>query len=307
MTWYHSPMVAFDLETDTSDSKQARIVSGYGGAVTGNPLAEVNTWGGVEWLIDPGVEISEDAVKIHGITTEHARAHGMDPVEGIRGIQRHLVELATDGGRQLGLKLDGPWDSPESLDALANAVSSRDEMVTTWPIVGMNIAYDLTVLHRDALRHGVTPWRDLCERLKISTPCVDVYVIDRKIDQYRDAFLPSGGKNASQPRVGLRNLASLCRVYGVRHDKAHDAAGDALAAARVAVRLGRLSPYLAGLSTERLHELQIEWRRTQCANTQASLRRLGRRNAVVDPCWPICLPEAHPEECTQEGLFSVDA
>lgn len=141
------------------------------------------------------------------------------------------------------------------------------------PIVVMNGVFDLTVLDRELRRNGLTPITDRLGRMP--GPVVDILVIDRFMDQYRR---------------GKRRLADLCEVYGVRHDGAHDATNDALAAARVAYMMGqrgqqalndldavarlyqeRRYPYeiaqswakLAQVPVDRLHEGQIHWYRQQ--------------------------------------------
>ena len=44
------------------------------------------------WLIDPGVEIPAEATAVHGITTEHARAHGTPAPDAIAQIRQALVD-----------------------------------------------------------------------------------------------------------------------------------------------------------------------------------------------------------------------
>ncbi len=73
------------------------------------------------WLIDPGVEIPAESTAVHGITTEHARAHGQQPEDAL----------------------------PQLLDAL------REEFDAGSVIVVMNAPYDLTVLAAEAHRCGL--------------------------------------------------------------------------------------------------------------------------------------------------------
>ncbi len=65
-----SRMLSFDLETTTYKPLEARIVTSALVRIDGR---DVDT---VEMLADPGVEIPEEASKIHGISTEKARAEG---------------------------------------------------------------------------------------------------------------------------------------------------------------------------------------------------------------------------------------
>ncbi|MFC3848568.1 3'-5' exonuclease [Corynebacterium hansenii] len=63
-------MFAFDLETTGTDPHQCRIVTSALVRIDGGPPQAR------ELLADPGVEIPAAAAEVHGITTEHARAHG---------------------------------------------------------------------------------------------------------------------------------------------------------------------------------------------------------------------------------------
>lgn len=67
-----SRMLSFDLETTSANPAHARIVTSALITIDG---AKSETY---TELADPGVEIPEEAAKIHGITTDHARAHGRD-------------------------------------------------------------------------------------------------------------------------------------------------------------------------------------------------------------------------------------
>ncbi len=63
-------MFAFDLETTGRDPRTCRIVT--------SALIRISKAGAEpkELLADPGVEIPAEATAVHGISTEHARAHG---------------------------------------------------------------------------------------------------------------------------------------------------------------------------------------------------------------------------------------
>ena len=285
-------MIPFDLETTGVDPKTARPVTGFACVVNADPEAETHRWGDSQWLIDPGVEIPEGATEKHGITTAHARESGVSSESGVRSMTRRLVELVTLEGLSPPHLCDlfscGEWDDPATLFEFTE--SHEVKPAVTAPIVGMNVAYDLTIMHRDALRHGVMSLVEITKTLNLTVPCIDVYVLDKHVDPYRKGF---------------RNLGALCETYRVPLDNAHNAEADALATARVAVRLGMWSPYLAEMPILTLHDNQVGWRRTQCVNLQAYFRRSGKKDAVVDPCWPVCLPENHPEEMTDAilGLF----
>lgn len=114
MSWHQSCMVSFDLETTSPLPEEARIVTATVVRICG---AQVESR---EWLVDPGIEIPEGASAIHGISTEVARARGVDPAEACAEITDELYQA---------------WD--------------RDE-----PVIIMNAPYDLTVLDREMRRYN---------------------------------------------------------------------------------------------------------------------------------------------------------
>lgn len=136
------------------------------------------------------------------------------------------------------------------------------------PLVIMNAPYDLTLLDREARRYGIKTLSDTVGRdLRV----VDPKVIDKALDMYRP---------------GKRTLTDLCRHYQVKLDGAHTADADAVAACRVAWRLGQKYPKLAGLSLEELHAQQIDWHAVWAADFQQHLRSKGKSD-VIDGSWPL--------------------
>jgi DNA polymerase-3 subunit epsilon len=93
------------------------------------------------------------------------------------------------------------------------------------PVCGMNLSFDWTILDRECRRWGVPTVEDRLDGQPFS-PVIDVLVLDKALDRYRP---------------GKRKLTDLAALYGVRHDGAHDAVEDALAAARIAYRMGARS------------------------------------------------------------------
>lgn len=79
----------------------------------------------------------------------------------------------------------------------------------------------------------------------------------------------------------------MCAHYGVRIDGAHDAAQDALAAARVAYRIAQRNPALAAMPLPELHALQMKAKAEQA---QSFRRYKQGRNEPFDDIrdeWPI--------------------
>ena len=143
MTWVDAAVVGFDTETTGVDVGVDRIV-------TAAVVRRVGTTTSVtSWLIDPGVEIPTAASAIHGITTEHARAHGRPPAA--------------------------------CLDEIAGVLA--DALRADEPIVAFNAAYDLSLLDAELRRNGLPT---LPTRIGRDVRVVlDPLVLDRHLDRYR--------------------------------------------------------------------------------------------------------------------------
>ncbi|MFJ7070145.1 3'-5' exonuclease [Streptomyces sp. NPDC101115] len=118
MTWHTGRMCGFDLETTGVDVEADRIVTAtvvqVGG---GQPVAAA------DWLADPGIDIPEGAAKVHGVTTDIARAKGRPAAEVVADVVAALGQVIAAG----------------------------------IPVVAMNARYDLTLLDREAGRYGLPP------------------------------------------------------------------------------------------------------------------------------------------------------
>lgn len=231
MGWHTGMMLAFDVESTGPDPETARIVTACAVHVDGSgtipPEAET-------WLIDPGVEIPEEAAAIHGITTGHAREHGEQPAPALNDISGALVRSARAGT----------------------------------PLIAFNAPYDLTVLDRETRRHGLEPFGDA---FPFAATVIDPYVLDKALDPYRK---------------GKRTLTAMCEHYGVRIDGAHDAAADAIAAARVAWRIAQAHPQIGSMLLPELRDLQVKAKAEQSRSFQEYLRRQGKTD-VIDGSWPM--------------------
>lgn len=169
-------------------------------------------------------------------------------------------------------------DPPEVLESVVLVLAAVLSEGT--PLVGMNVPYDLTILDRNCRRHGVTT---LSERVVGTAgeiaPVVDVMVLDKAVDPYRK------GK-------GMRKLGAICPLYRVQAGTAHDSEQDALAACRVAWRIGRMYRKVGRLNPYELHSLQAQWKIEQDTSFAAWLVKQDRDPAGVDGQWPIrALPE----------------
>lgn len=148
-------------------------------------------------------------------------------------------------------------------------------------LVGMNLVFDLTILDRNCRKYGVTP---LSDRIDIE-PVVDVLILDKKVDPYRKG-------------TGMRKLDNLAPLYKVPRVDAHNSAADALCAARVAWRIGRLYPPIGELTPLQLHDLQAAWKKSQDVNLARWLKGKGRDTTGVDGQWPVRPAPTNYEEAT---------
>lgn len=150
----------------------------------------------------------------------------------------------------------------EVLAAMATVIDGA--ITNSTPLVLFNAKFDLTLLAREFTRHGID--LDLSRALVI-----DGYVIDKGVDKYRK---------------GKRTLTVTCEHYGVRHDGAHDATEDALAAARVAWAIAARFPEQVCVALEVLHAKQAAWH----LDWAESYGRYRVRSGGVDDVsreWPI--------------------
>ena len=155
-----------------------------------------------ESLVNPGRPIVGH--QVHGISTEHAHTNG-----------RPLAEVVDE----LRTMLEMEW---------AAGV----------PVLGHNVAYDLTVLACECERFNM-------RRFTIAGPVIDSIVLDRAVEPYRR---------------GKRNLTTPCQVYGITLSEAdaHTSDADALASARLAWKIAKRYPEQVGNLA--LDEL-MEWQR----------------------------------------------
>lgn len=122
-------LAVFDLETTGLDLREARVVTACALEIDS---AGQEVGSNKEWLANPGIEIPAAASNVHGITTEIAREKGEDAAVVISEILETLRGFFNRG----------------------------------IPVVAYNAPYDFTILHFEALRHGLEPLRN---RPRLST------------------------------------------------------------------------------------------------------------------------------------------
>jgi DNA polymerase-3 subunit epsilon len=222
-------VAVFDLETTGLDLREARIVTACALELDefGEPVGQNH-----EWLADPGIEIPEAASNVHGVTTEIARAKGRNSKE----VVAELIETIS------GFFLRGI------------------------PVVAYNAPYDFTILHHEALRHGLEP-------ILNPKPVIDPMVLDKFVDKYRR---------------GKRTLSVAASIYGVILGEAHNATADAIAAGRVAQAIAGKYADRLPQEVDLLHNSQIEWSAGQDASYE-EFRRATAPNFTVQRGWPVKL------------------
>jgi DNA polymerase-3 subunit epsilon len=204
-------------------------------------------------------------------------------------------------------------DPTEGLNTAAEDLARA--LTAKIPVVGMNLFFDLTILDRELRRHALPT---LDERLNHPiAPVIDVIVLDKQCDPYRK---------------GSRKLVDLCAHYGVRIEGAHDSTADALAAARIAYRIGQIAglspqgvrdlrkagrdwPVLDRVADEDvlykyallhtmtlmdLHAEQVGWRAYQQRSLAEHFRKQRRPFDDVDGAWPM-----RPFLVTDEAVLNV--
>jgi DNA polymerase-3 subunit epsilon len=226
MSNWSDTLAVFDLETTGIDVETSRIVSATVAVLGADGVVQER----VDWLVNPGVEIPEQATAVHGISTDRAMREGRAPVECVEEIvatiRRHL-----DRGI---------------------------------PLVAYNAPYDLTLLNRESMRHGIPP-------LLSPEPVIDPLVIDKALDRYRK---------------GKRTLEVTSQFYGVVLDGAHDSGADAIAAGRVAQAIAKKHGHSLPVTLAELHALQVGWCKDQAESFQEYMRRSRDPLFVAAGGWP---------------------
>jgi len=197
-------IAVFDTETTGLNLKESRIITAALHLIdfSGNVLPD-----GKDWLLNPGIPIPAESSQVHGFYDKDV-VNAQDAASGVAEMVSAIQELFAQG----------------------------------IPVLAYNASYDFTILHYEALRHGIEP-------LKFGF-VIDPLVIDKTIDKYRK---------------GKRTLVSVAERYNVPLINAHTAADDAIAAGHVGYSILR---YYRGLdkpavpfpnSLSELHELQVKW------------------------------------------------
>ena len=160
--------LVFDLETTGIDVTNDLPVSYSILTYLGNSLASQ-----LYSLVYPGIDIPSEASAIHGISSEVAERVGSDLRDGLYQIVLSLLRASQSG----------------------------------WYVVGMNVAFDLSMVNFAAkaiLGESLIDYG-------FNAPVIDTLVLDRHLEPYRK---------------GRRNLDALCARYRVESGGFHNALED---------------------------------------------------------------------------------
>lgn len=240
-------LAGFDLESTGVDVWTDRIVQAALVSVVDGTETDHSTW-----MVNPGIDIPDEAAAVHGISTERAKAEGGDPAQMLFEV---TGRLALTMGRRI-------------------------------PIVVANAPYDFTLLEAENARYGIDTLTSRVAPLPIG-PVIDPMVLDKFADPYRKAICAKNRKPCNCGAVD-KKLSSLCLHYGVELTAAHDAGADALAACLlVPAIVRRHSQKFRGYTVGSLHMAQVGWRREQMNGLREYFDKQGTEHDGCDPAWPI--------------------
>jgi DNA polymerase-3 subunit epsilon len=266
--WWNGRALGLDFETDGPVPTEARIITGaLVHLVPGVAPQEMET------MLQPERDISQEAIDIHGITTERARDEGVLREVGIASIATTIAEHA----------------GPEV------------------PVVGHNAGgYDLTLLDRELRRLGlgrleiednvfaqIQQVRMVLGERKVATfPVIDTLVLDKAVDPYRKGSRRLVGhsdvlRRADGRRHGARGHGRRDRLAADRHHDRQPQQVRRRTIFELATATGRRrrrdrcqafdeSP---ARSLADLHCAQVKWKAEQAEG----LREYFRRKGTADP------------------------
>lgn len=268
--WHTQRLAALDFESSDKEVETARIVTCALILVGGGLPTDTRTW-----LLAPGIPMEPGAIAVHGITDEHAAAHGQPAEQGVAEIAKTFAEV----------------------------------VAAQIPIVGHNIGgYDLNLLDRECRRHLGDSLEGICR--EPLTRVIDTMTLDRHAAPYRRRVSETQGPYQMRTTAETYGLKW---DEDAAHGAEYDALQSARAAYRMGAIAhtapqdrpdwvqnlrNRRGPYerfndLAGVTVEELHRRQIVWAKSDATSYQAWLRnpvKAGEKHdpdAVIDGTWPL--------------------
>ncbi|MFE9125078.1 exonuclease domain-containing protein [Streptomyces sp. NPDC007148] len=262
--WHTLRMAALDFEASDKDVETARIVTCALILVGGGLPTDTRTW-----LINPGIPMEPEAIKVHGITDEYAAEHGQDATVGVAEIAKSVAEVVAAGT----------------------------------PIVGHNVGgYDLNLLDRECRRHLGDSIEGVCRQPL--TRVIDTMVLDKQVAPFRRRVSETQGPYQMRTTAETYGLKwDEEQAHGAEYDALMSARaawhmGNIAHLPRnerpIWVHKMRTQRFdsLAGVSVDDLHLMQQQWAHENAVSFQQWLRTKAPAekrdpNAVVDSRWPL--------------------
>jgi DNA polymerase-3 subunit epsilon len=264
--WFLQRMAALDFESSDKDPGTARIVTCALLLVGGGLPPSTRTW-----LLNPGIPMEPEAIRVHGITDEYAAEHGQPAEQGVHEIAQAVAETVTAGT----------------------------------PLVGHNLGgYDLNLLNHECVRHLGDTLEGICRQPLARV--IDTMVLDRHAAPFRRRVSPEQGPYQMRTTA---EVYALGWDEEQAHGAEYDALMSARAAYRMGVIAhtprehrpdwvralkNRRGPYeqfddLAGVSVEELHARQIGWAREQAESYRQYLVGQAEHDKArgVRTEWPL--------------------
>ena len=255
--WHEDRLIGFDTETTGVNIHTDRIVTAA--IVHHTPGQRPRT---LTWLINPGIEIPDEAAAVHGWTTDRIRAE-LGGAEAMRLNDRRT-----------------PLSRGQALYEITGQIALA--MSQGVPVVAANASYDLSMLEAENTRHRQATLADRLAPGEVRG-VVDPMILDKQKDPYRKV---KGGCRCGCGATD-KTLTGLCLHHGVLLGGAHDAGADALAALRLVVKLAAGWPEIARWKLDTLHRNQVEWRAAQCDSLRAYFDKVGTPHDGICPSWPV--------------------
>lgn len=269
--FWQGPALAVDLETSGTNVFEDRIVTACAAIVEDGKVAFQR-----EWLLAVEVDIPEAATAVHGISTAHAREHGIPVAQGVK-------EIAT---------------------AVQYAVHSG------YPLILFNAAFDLSMLNAECVRNGLGTLEEFCGRP--IGPVLDGLVLDKVTHRYRKGSRKLGDvcthfgivlENAHTAGADALAAAEVVRVIAERSVMDAGALRHLYADERYPDSMVRSFHALGGMTAGQIHQASIGWYREQAQGlgeywAQQRLQRLAEADQPVPPALPE-LPDASDDERRQ--------
>ncbi|MGK2878372.1 MAG: exonuclease domain-containing protein [Solirubrobacterales bacterium] len=214
-----------------------------------------------------GVDPQSDRI----VTATVSVVGGQQPLDTVSWLADPGIPIPDGAARVHGITTERAQDEGRPSAEVVTEVVEKlaSEISKGVPVVAFNARYDLTMLDREARRLGIAPLTERGAELFV----VDPLIIDKQLDKYRK---------------GKRTLTAVCEVYNVSlsEDDAHAADADAIAAARVAWRMGEKFDELKGVGLTELHASQILWAAEQAESLEDYFRSQGK-DETIEREWPI--------------------